>query len=173
MKYAGGEATNTFTISKAAGSISYATATVNKTYGEAAFTNTLTKTGDGLLILDGANGTASGTIKVSEGSLAAANPYAAGGIAVTGGTGTLYSLSEPSDGSRVIAEQPLLFIPGASVSADATENVASVVARGWAFSTANYGLKDSWKVVLTQVEVDGGVLVSAGAKKPGMSVVIR
>lgn len=47
MKYAGGEATNTFTISKAAGSISYATATVNKTYGEAAFTNTLTKTGDG------------------------------------------------------------------------------------------------------------------------------
>ena len=47
MKYAGGEATNTFTISKAAGSISYATATVNKTYGDAAFTNTLTKTGDG------------------------------------------------------------------------------------------------------------------------------
>ncbi len=133
----------------------------------------LTKTGDGSLILDGANGTASGTIKVSEGSLVAANPYAVGGIAVTGGTGTLYSLSEPSDGSRVIAEQPLLFIPGASVSADATENVASVVARGWVFSTANYGLKDSWKVVLTQVEVDGGVLVSAGAKKPGMAVVIR
>ena len=37
----------TVTISKAAGSISYATATIDKSTSDAAFTNTLTKTGDG------------------------------------------------------------------------------------------------------------------------------
>ena len=42
-----GTATATFTITKAAGTISYATATVNKTYGDEAFVNELTKTGDG------------------------------------------------------------------------------------------------------------------------------
>ena len=42
-----GTATKTFTISKATGTVSYATATVNKTYGDEAFTNELTITGDG------------------------------------------------------------------------------------------------------------------------------
>ena len=37
----------TMTISKKAGAISYATASVNKTFGDANFTNELTKTGDG------------------------------------------------------------------------------------------------------------------------------
>ena len=37
----------TMTISKKAGEISYATASVNKTFGDANFTNELTKTGDG------------------------------------------------------------------------------------------------------------------------------
>ncbi len=40
-------ATYTLTVSKAAGSISYATQTVEKTTSDAAFTNTLTKVGDG------------------------------------------------------------------------------------------------------------------------------
>ena len=133
----------------------------------------LTKSGEGALILDGTNSTAAGTISVSAGSLVAANPYAAGGIAVTGATGTLYSLSAPADGSRVVAAQPLLFIPGASASTSAEDNIGSVTGRGWKFSSDNYGLKNSWKVVLTQTEVDGGVLVSAGAKKPGLSVILR
>ena len=42
-----GTATKTFTINKAAGTISYATASVNKTYGDQPFTNELTITGDG------------------------------------------------------------------------------------------------------------------------------
>ena len=54
-KYAAGEATNTFTINKAAGTISYATASVNKTYGDAAFTNELTKTGDGTVSYESTN----------------------------------------------------------------------------------------------------------------------
>lgn len=45
--YLAGEATADFTISKAAGSISYKTASINKTYGEADFTNDLTVVGDG------------------------------------------------------------------------------------------------------------------------------
>ena len=50
-----GTASTTFTISKAAGSISYATASVNKTYGDAAFTNELTITGDGTVSYESNN----------------------------------------------------------------------------------------------------------------------
>ena len=45
--YLGGEATKDFTIAKAAGSVSFADAIVDKTYGDAPFTNALTHTGDG------------------------------------------------------------------------------------------------------------------------------
>ena len=44
-----------FTINKAAGSISYETTTVNKTYGNSAFTNALTKTGDGSVTYSSSN----------------------------------------------------------------------------------------------------------------------
>ena len=45
--YNGAEATANFTISKAAGSISFAETTVSKTFGDNAFTNEATNTGDG------------------------------------------------------------------------------------------------------------------------------
>ena len=45
--YAVTTAQYTVTIGKSSGSINYATKTLNKTYGDAAFTNTLTKVGDG------------------------------------------------------------------------------------------------------------------------------
>ena len=45
--YLAGEATADFTIAKAAGSISYETASISKTYGDADFTNELTIVGDG------------------------------------------------------------------------------------------------------------------------------
>ena len=45
--YLAGDATADFTISKAAGSISYKTASISKTYGEVDFTNELTIVGDG------------------------------------------------------------------------------------------------------------------------------
>ena len=45
--YDGSVAVAKFTINKAAGSVSYASATEAKTYGNTAFTKTLTKTGDG------------------------------------------------------------------------------------------------------------------------------
>jgi len=44
-----GTASKTFTIAKAAGSISYAETSVSKTFGDEAFTNELTMTGDGIV----------------------------------------------------------------------------------------------------------------------------
>ena len=43
------------TIGKAAGSISYATSSISKTFGDAAFTNALTKTGDGAVSYSSSN----------------------------------------------------------------------------------------------------------------------
>ena len=45
----------TVTIAKAAGSISYATASIGKTYGDAAFTNEVTITGDGTVTYSSSN----------------------------------------------------------------------------------------------------------------------
>ena len=45
--YLAGEATTNFTIAKAAATISFASASMSKTFGDAAFTNALTNTGDG------------------------------------------------------------------------------------------------------------------------------
>ena len=44
-----GTASKTFTIAKAAGSISYAETSMSKTFGDADFTNDLTNTGDGIV----------------------------------------------------------------------------------------------------------------------------
>lgn len=58
----------TYTINKAAASISYATTSVTKTYGNAAFTNTLTKSGDGTVTYASSN-TGVATVNASTGSV--------------------------------------------------------------------------------------------------------
>ena len=63
-----GTASATFTINKVAGSISYATASVDKTYGDAAFTNALTKTGDGGVTYSSGN-TAVATVDATSGQV--------------------------------------------------------------------------------------------------------
>ena len=63
-----GTATKTFAINKAAGTISYATASVSKTYGDKPFTNELTITGDGTVTYSTSNekvATVDGTGKVT------------------------------------------------------------------------------------------------------------
>ena len=50
-----GYAEATITVNKKAANIKYATTTINKTYGDAAFTNTLTKTGDGSISYSSSN----------------------------------------------------------------------------------------------------------------------
>ena len=63
-----GTLTSTFTINKAAGSISYATATVDKTDRDAAFTNPLTFTGDGSVGY-GSSNTAVATVNATTGEV--------------------------------------------------------------------------------------------------------
>lgn len=58
----------TVTISKAAGSISFATASESKTFGDAAFTNELTKTGDGSVTYSSDN-TAVATVDATSGQV--------------------------------------------------------------------------------------------------------
>jgi hypothetical protein len=58
----------TVAIAKAAGSISFATASINKTFGDAAFTNALTNTGDGTVTY-ASNNTAVATVNATTGSV--------------------------------------------------------------------------------------------------------
>ncbi len=66
--YIGATGTATFTINKAAGSISYAATTINKTFGDAVFTNPLTKTGDGAVTYSSSN-TAIATVNSTSGEV--------------------------------------------------------------------------------------------------------
>ena len=66
--YIGATGTATFTINKAAGSISYAATTINKTFGDAVFTNPLTKTGDGAVTYSSSN-TAIATVNRTSGEV--------------------------------------------------------------------------------------------------------
>ena len=63
----------TFTINKAAGSISYATTVVNKAYGNAAFTNALNKVGDGTVTYS-SNATGIASVNTSSGQVSVGNP---------------------------------------------------------------------------------------------------
>ena len=63
-----GTASVTFNIVKAAGTISYASGSVNKTFGDAAFTNALTKTGDGTVSYSSSN-TAVATVNATTGEV--------------------------------------------------------------------------------------------------------
>ena len=57
-----------FKVKQASGSISYGTTAVTKTYGDAAFTNTLTKTGDGTVTYSSSNTTVA-TVNASTGAV--------------------------------------------------------------------------------------------------------
>lgn len=76
-----------YTIAKAAGSISYTTESVNKTYGDAAFTNELTKTGDG-------------TVSYASDNTAVATVNSATGEVTIVGAGTATITATAADGSN-------------------------------------------------------------------------
>ena len=85
--YAGECATTTYHIDKAAASISYATTTVQKYVGDASFTNTLTKTGDG-------------TVTYSSSSNSVATVNANTGAVTVVGAGTATITATVADGSN-------------------------------------------------------------------------
>ena len=85
--YLGSVAVAKFTINKAAGSISYASATETKTYGNAAFTKTLTNTGDG-------------TVTYQSGTTGVATVNATSGLVTIAGAGTTRITATVADGAN-------------------------------------------------------------------------
>lgn len=85
--YLVGEATAEFTIQKAAGSISYKTASISKIYGEADFTNDLTIVGDG-------------TVAYTSDKPSVANVDAESGKVMITGNGTAVITATVTDGTN-------------------------------------------------------------------------
>ena len=103
-----GSATNTtaFEITKAAGSISYTTASVSKTFGDAAFTNELTKTGDGEVTYASSN-TAVVTVDAATGQVTVVgNGTATITATVVDGTNYAYAMKTASFSVEVTTVTP-------------------------------------------------------------------
>jgi len=88
--YQAGTATKDFTINRAAGSISYTTTSVTKNAGDAAFTNTLTKVGDGTVTYSISNNGSNCSIN-SSGQVTVGNSAGTATITATVTDGTNYS----------------------------------------------------------------------------------
>ena len=86
--YSPNTATYTLEVEKAVGTISYAETTVNKTQGAAAFTNALTKTGDGVV-----------TYASSKASVATVNT-STGEVTLAGGLGYTTIIATVTDGNN-------------------------------------------------------------------------
>jgi hypothetical protein len=89
--YQAGTATKDFTINKAAGSISYSTTSVTKNAGDAAFTNPLTKVGDGTVTYSISNSGSNCSINSSTGQVTVGNSAGTATITATVTDGTNYS----------------------------------------------------------------------------------
>lgn len=102
--YAMEKVTYTLNVSKAAGSISYGTTALNKTVGDAAFTNSLTKTGDGTVTYASSNTTlatvdANGLVTLQAGQTGTATITAT----VADGANYTYSTTSASYTIRVLS----------------------------------------------------------------------
>ena len=133
-------------IGKAAGSISYQTAVVNKTYGDVAFTNTLTKTGDGTVSYS-SNKTNVATVNSSSGQVTITG---AGDATITAtvvdGTNYTYSTKKVSYTLHVakadIAPSPVVTMSDWTYGATASEPSVSGNA-GNGTETYKYKVKDA------------------------------
>ena len=105
-----------FTINKAAGSISYGTTSVPKTYGDAVFTNTLTKSGDGSVTY-ASNNTSVATVNSSTGQVTIANAGTATITAtVTDGSNFTYATKTASYTVTVSKASPTLSLSTTNLS---------------------------------------------------------
>ena len=161
------------------GLYTYVSGTISNAYdvtwmGPVGFSNdaTLTKKGDGKLILAGRS-TAAGTIAVSEGAVVAANPYAAGLITVTG-TAMLPSLTltAEEESAKKFAAKDWLFVPDGDANKTPVENLALMTARGW-MVPKNYDLASRWATTLSQVTVEGGVMLKVSGRVRGFVIIIH
>ena len=134
-----GSATNTtaFEITKAAGSISYTTASVSKTFGDAAFTNELTKTGDGEVTYASSN-TAVVTVDAATGQVTVVGNGTAT-ITATVVDGTNYTYAEKTASYTVGVGTAVMSVSAAGYSGvyDTTAHGITVTAPEGA--TVKYG----------------------------------
>ena len=127
----------TVTISEAAGSISYATASVSKTFGDAAFTNALTKTGDGSVTYSSDN-TAVATVDATSGQVTIVGAGSATITAtVADGTNYSYATKTASYTLTVAAATMTVTATGYSAAYDGQAHGISVTAPEGA--TIKYG----------------------------------
>ena len=127
----------TVKISKAAGSISYATASVNKTFGDAAFTNALTKTGDGSVSYSSSN-TAVATVDATSGQVTIVGAGSATITAtVADGTNYTYATKTSSYTLTVAAATMTVTATGYNAAYDGQAHGISVSAPDGA--TVKYG----------------------------------
>ena len=128
--YLGKAAVGTFTINKAAGSISYASATVTKTVGDAAFTNALTKTGDGAVTYESSDpsvATVDGNGQVSiagTGSTTITATVADGANYIYASNTASYSLTVKAAGSVTLSASSSSVTAGSSTSFTVTGNTS-------------------------------------------------
>ena len=116
------------TITKKAGSISYATASVSKTTDDAAFTNELTKTGDGTVTYASSDETVA-TVNASTGEVTIVGAGTATITATVADSDTYtYSVKTASYTVKVLSETLLTTITatGQEQASYSTENVATV-----------------------------------------------
>ena len=132
-----GTASATFTINKIAGSISYATASVDKTFGDAAFTNALTKTGDGSVTYSSGN-TVVATVDATSGQVTIVGAGSATITAtVADGTNYSYATKTASYTLTVAAATMTVTATGYSAAYDGQAHGISVTAPDGA--TVKYG----------------------------------
>ena len=94
----------TVTINKAAGTISFGTGTVNKTYGDEAFTNVLTKTGDGEVTYTSNNPDVA-TVNATTGEVTIVS-YGEAIITATVTDGTRYTYENKTASYNLIVNRP-------------------------------------------------------------------
>lgn len=140
--------------------------------------NLLRKLGGGDFVLT-AQALSAGTIKVEEGRVVAADPYAAAGIEIDSeseGEAILPSLADAvtveETAARRFEAKDWLFVPNGSIESAATDNLARVTTRGWKIP-ANYGTPGKWRTTLGQYAVEGGVMLTVTGKISGMTLIIR
>lgn len=125
---------NTFTINQAAGSISYATATVNKNNFDPAFTNPLTLTGDG-------------TVSYSSSNTAVANVNVTTGEVTIAGVGTATITATVADGPNYTYATPT-----------ATYNLTVILASMAVTSEGYYGEYDGQAHGITVTAPEGATV---------------
>ena len=127
----------TVTISKAAGSISYVTSSVTKSYGDAAFTNALTKSGDGTVNYSTSNASVA-TVNASTGEVTIVGSGSAS-ITATVTDGTNYTYASKSASYTVTVESASMTVTATGYTGTYDGQAHGITVSAPAGATVKYG----------------------------------